>query len=60
MVKLEITEIILVNCNIASNDYQHDSRDLYRFVPNKLFGQLLDIKPKTLYFQNHQFRVFIY
>ena len=38
---LEITEVILVHCNIVNNDYQQDSRVLYTFVPNKSFGQLL-------------------
>ena len=37
---LEITEVILVHYNIGNNDYQHDSRVLYTFVPNKSFGQL--------------------
>ena len=32
---LEITEVVLVHCNIANNDYQQDSRVLYTFVPNK-------------------------
>ena len=36
---LEITEAILVHCNIANNDYQQDSRVLYTIVPNKSFGQ---------------------
>ena len=36
---LEITEVILVHCNIVNNNYQEDSRALYTFVPNKLFGQ---------------------
>ena len=40
---LEITEIVLVHCNMVNNDYQHDSRVLYIFVPNKSFGSLLDI-----------------
>ena len=40
---LEITEVVLVHCNIVNNDYQQDSRVLYRFVPNKPFGSLLDI-----------------
>ena len=40
---LEITEVILVNCNIVNSDYQQDSRDLYIFVPNKSLSQLLDI-----------------
>ena len=42
---LEITEAILVHCNIVSNDYQQDSRVLYTFVPNKSFGSLLEISP---------------
>ena len=40
---LEITEVLLVHCNIVNNDYQQDSRVLYTFVPNKSFGSLLDI-----------------
>ena len=32
---LEITEVLLVHCNIINNDYQQDSRILYKFVPNK-------------------------
>ena len=40
---LEITEKILADGNIVNNDYQEDSRVLYTFVPNKLFGSLLEI-----------------
>ena len=40
---LEITEVVLVYCNIFNNDYQQDSRVLYTFVPNKPFGSLLEI-----------------
>ena len=32
------------------NDYQQDSRVLYTFAPNKLFGQLLDISRKKIIF----------
>ena len=42
---LEITEVVLLHCNIVNNDYQQDSRVLYRFVPNKPFGSLLEISP---------------
>ena len=42
---LEITEVVLVHVNIVNNDYQQDSRLLYRFVPNKPFGSLLEISP---------------
>ena len=41
--KLEITEVVLVHCNIVNNDYQQDSRVLYTFVPNKPFHSLLEI-----------------
>ena len=47
---LEITELVLVHCNIADNDYQEDSRALYMFVPNKLLGQLFDISRELLCF----------
>ena len=47
---LEITEVVLVHCNIVNNNYQQDLRTLYTFVPNKLFSQLLDISPKSFIF----------
>ena len=40
---IEITEVVLVHCNIVNNDYQEDWRVLYTFVPNKPFGSLLEI-----------------
>ena len=43
----DITEVVLVHCNIVSNDYQQDSRVLYIFVPNKSFNILLEISPKN-------------
>ena len=42
---LEITEVVLVHCNIVNNDYQKDSRVLYKFVLNKPFGSLFEISP---------------
>ena len=42
--------VILVHCNIVNNDYQQDSRVLYTFVPNKSFGQFLDISQKIFIF----------
>ena len=42
---LEITEIVLVYCDIVNNDYKQDSRVLYTFVPNKPLGSLLEISP---------------
>ena len=46
MPNLEITEVVLVHCNIVHNEYQQNSRVLYTFIPNKSFSQLLDISPK--------------
>ena len=46
MPHLEISCVVLVDCNIVNNDYQHDSRLSYTFVPNKSFSQLLDVSPK--------------
>ena len=42
---LEITEVVLVHCNIVNNDYQQDSRVLCTFVLNKPFGSLLEMFP---------------
>ena len=42
---LEITEVVLVHCDIVNNDYQRDSRVLHTFVPNKPFRSLLEISP---------------
>ena len=47
---LEITEVVSVHCNIVNNDYQQDSRVLYTFVPNKPFGNLLEISPTNYIF----------
>ena len=48
---LKITEVVLVHCNIVSKDYRKYSRFLHTFVPDKSFGQLLDISLKNLYFK---------
>ena len=58
---LQITEAVVVYCNIANNDYQRDSRVLYTFAPNGLFGQLLDASPKNfLFLKNFNSEFFIY
>ena len=43
--KLECVEVVLVHCNLVKNDYQHSSKVLFTFAPNKQFGQLLNISP---------------
>ena len=47
---LEITEVVLVHCNIINNDSQQDSRVLHTFVPNKPFGSLIEISPINHFF----------
>ena len=47
---LEITEVVLIHCNVLDNRNQQNSRVLYSFVPNKSFGQLLDVSPKNFIF----------
>ena len=32
---LEITEVVLIQCNVVNNSYLQNSRVLYTFVPNK-------------------------
>ena len=44
---LEITEVVLIDCNTVTNNYQQNSRVLYKFILNKSFGQLLNISPKN-------------
>ena len=50
MCHLEITEVVLIHCNIVNKDYQQNSRVLYTFIPNKSFGQLLNISSKNFIF----------
>ena len=51
---LKIPEVVLVHCNTANNDYQHDSADSYTFVPKKSFGQLLDISQARKKIKTHK------
>ena len=50
--KLESVELVLVQCNLVKNDYQHASKVLFSFVPNKQFGQLLNISPHVFTMMN--------
>ena len=50
--KLEYAEVVLVHCNLVKNDYQHASKVLFSFVPNKQFGQLLNISPHVFTMMN--------
>ena len=50
--KLESAEVVLVHCNLVKNDYQHTSKVLFSFVPNKQFGHLIYISPHSLTMMN--------
>ena len=50
--KLESVKVVLVHCNLVKNDYQHSSKVLFTFNPNKEFGQLINISPNSLTIMN--------
>ena len=50
--KLESVEVVLVHCNLVKNDYQHPSKVVFSFVPNKQFGQLINISQQALIMMN--------
>ena len=41
-----------MHCNLVKNGYQHTSKVLFTFVPNKQFGQLINISPHSLTMMN--------
>ena len=46
--KLEYVEVVVVHFNLVNNNYQETSKVLFTFVPNKQFGQLINIAPHSL------------
>ena len=50
--KLESVEVVLVHCNLVKNDYQHTLKVLFTFVPNKEFGQLINVSPHAFTIMN--------
>ena len=50
--KLESVEVVLVHCNLVKNDYQHTSKVIFSFVPNKQFRQLINVSPHSLTMMN--------
>ena len=52
MPKLESVEIVLVHCNLVKNDYQHYTKVLFSFVPNKKYEQLINISQHALTMMN--------
>ena len=50
--KLESVQVVLAHYNLVTNDYQHASKVLFSFIPNKKFGQLLNISPHVFTMMN--------
>ena len=50
--KLKSVEVVLLHCNLVNNNYQQTSKGLFTFVPNKQFGQLINIAPHSLIMLN--------
>ena len=50
--KLDSLETVLVHYNLIKNDYQHTSKILLIFVPNKELGKLINISPHSLIMMN--------
>ena len=48
MPKLKSVEVVLVPCNLVNNNCQQASKVLFKFVPNKQFGELIHISPHSL------------
>ena len=43
--QLDQVEYVLLHCNLVQNDYLQNSKLLYEFVSDKLFGKLISVKP---------------
>ena len=46
--KLESVEVVLVHFNLVNNNYQQASKEVFNFVANKQFGQLINNSPHLL------------
>ena len=47
---LEVTEGVLVQCNLVDNQHQQKSKVLYTFMPNKSYACLLNVESNNLIF----------
>ena len=45
---LEVTEGVLVQCNLVNNQHQQKSKVLYTFMPNKSYACLLNVESNNL------------
>ena len=49
---LESVEVVLVHCRLINNAYQHASKVVFSFAPDKRLGKLINIKQNSLIMMN--------
>ena len=50
MSRLEVVDVVLVQCDLVDNQYQQKSEALCTFTLNKSFTYLLNLEPSNLLF----------
>ena len=48
LIKINIRKVVLVHSSLINDNYQQTSKLLFTFVPNKQFGQLINISIHSL------------
>ena len=48
LIKINIGKVVLVHSSLINDNYQQTSKLLFTFVPNKQFGQLINISIHSL------------
>ena len=48
--RIEVVEVVLVQCSFVDNEYQQAPEVLYTFTPNKSYAYLLNVEPSNLVF----------
>ena len=59
-IRLELVEVVLIQCNLVDNQYQQKSEVSYIFTPNKSYAYLLNVEPSNLVFLNYKQRIWIF
>ena len=47
MTSIKVVELVLVQCNLADNQYQEKSEVLYIFTPSKSYAYLLNVVKRS-------------
>ena len=58
--KLDSVEIVLVHCNLVSNNFQQASKVMFTSVPNKQFNELINITSFINNVKCNKYRIFIH